>query len=86
MRLFSSPGPKVQVSYCHHLASVVRRPSSVRPSSVCPFNFSKIFFSETAESIATKLGVIVIWGVLYRTAVRIFDSLKNMAAMAKNRT
>jgi hypothetical protein len=25
----SSPGPKVQVNYCHHLASVVRRLSSV---------------------------------------------------------
>jgi len=23
--LFSSPGPKVHVNYCHHLASVVRR-------------------------------------------------------------
>ena len=27
--LFSSPGPKVQVNYCHHLASVVCRLSSV---------------------------------------------------------
>ena len=27
--VFSSPGPKVQVNYCHHLASVVCRPSSV---------------------------------------------------------
>ena len=27
--IFSSPGPKVQVNYCHHLASVVRRLSSV---------------------------------------------------------
>ena len=27
--IFSSPGPKVQVNYCHHLASVVCRPSSV---------------------------------------------------------
>jgi hypothetical protein len=26
---FSSPGPKVQVNYCHHLASVVRRLLSV---------------------------------------------------------
>ena len=25
--LFSSPGPKGHVSYCHHLASVVVRPS-----------------------------------------------------------
>jgi len=25
--LFSSPDPKGHVSYCHHLASVVRRPS-----------------------------------------------------------
>jgi hypothetical protein len=27
--IFSSPGPKVQVNYCHHLASVVRRLLSV---------------------------------------------------------
>ena len=27
--LFSSPGPKVHVNYCHHLASVVCRLSSV---------------------------------------------------------
>ena len=27
--VFSSPGPKVQVNYCHHLASVVCRLSSV---------------------------------------------------------
>ena len=27
--IFSSPGPKVQVNYCHHLASVVCRLSSV---------------------------------------------------------
>ena len=26
---FSSPGPKVHVNYCHHLASVVCHPSSV---------------------------------------------------------
>ena len=50
--VFSSPGPKVHVSYCHHLASVVRRLSS--SSSV---NFSsKIFSSETTGWIATKLG------------------------------
>ena len=30
--LFSSPEPKAQVSYCHSVASGVRRPSSVRPS------------------------------------------------------
>jgi hypothetical protein len=37
--VFSSPGPKVQVNYCHHLTSVVCRLSSVvcRLSSV---NFS----------------------------------------------
>ena len=28
--VFSSPGPKVQVNYCHHLASVVCRLSSVK--------------------------------------------------------
>ena len=34
--IFSSPGPKVQVNYCHHLASVVCRLSSI----VYRLNFS----------------------------------------------
>ena len=29
LTVVSSPGPKVHVNYCHHLASVVRRPLSV---------------------------------------------------------
>ena len=29
LKFFSSPGPKVHMNYCHHLASVVRRLSSV---------------------------------------------------------
>ena len=35
--IFSSPDPKGHVSYSHHLASVVRRPSVVRPSYVVNF-------------------------------------------------
>ena len=38
--VFSSPDPKGHVSYCHHWASVVCRPSSVRPSVRPSVNFS----------------------------------------------
>ena len=51
--LFSSPGPKVQVNYCHHLAFVVCRPLSS-------------FFFETTGPIGTKLSRNVPWMVLYK--------------------
>ena len=35
---FSAPEPKAQVHYCDHVLSVVRRPSSVRPSVVVNFS------------------------------------------------
>ena len=60
-RVFSSPEPKAQVSYCHSALSVVRpsvvRPS-VRPSVVRPsVNFHIFnFFSRTAWWILMKLG------------------------------
>ena len=50
---FSSPDPKCHVMYCHHL---------VWFSSVNFYIF--IFFSETTESIETKLGRNVYWIVL----------------------
>ena len=42
--------------------------------------------SETTLLISTKLCMNVSWGILYRTDVGIFDLLKNMATVAKNRT
>ena len=58
VKVFSSPEPKAQVSYCHSAPSVVRpsgvrRPSVVRPS----VNFHIFnFFSGTAWWILMKLG------------------------------
>ena len=66
-----------QVSYCHHLASVV----------IVVINcFSKLFSSDTSRPIGTNLGMNVPWGILHRTGVGIFDPSKNMAAMTLNRT
>ena len=36
MNIFSSPGPKVQVNYCHHLASVVCKLFTFQASSPKP--------------------------------------------------
>ena len=44
----SSPDPKGQVSYCHHWASVVCRPSSVRPS-VNFSHFNQLLWSHRAN-------------------------------------
>jgi hypothetical protein len=49
--LFSSPDPKGHVSYCRHWASVVCRPSSVRPSvrpSVNFPHFNQLLWSKKA--------------------------------------
>ena len=47
--IFSSPGPKGQVSFSHHLASGVRH-------CLASLLFTKIFSSETTESNLTNLG------------------------------
>ena len=47
--IFSSPDPKGHVSFCHHEASVVRRPLTFH---------ILIFSSETAGPNGTKLGSI----------------------------
>jgi hypothetical protein len=53
--IFSSPDPKGHVSYCHHWASVVCHPSSVRPS-VRPLTFHILInSSEATGPIWTKL-------------------------------
>ena len=57
---FSSPGPKVQVNYCHHLASVVCCLSSV--------NFSH-FKLLLRKPIGTNLSRNVPWMVLYKVTV-----------------
>jgi hypothetical protein len=49
---FSSPDPKGHVRYCHHLASIVRPSSVVRPLT---FHIL-IYSSETTGPNGTKLG------------------------------
>ena len=61
--VFSSPGPKGQVSFSHHLASVVR----LQPASVVvlrlSLTFTKIFSSETTGPNFTKPGHNHYWGI-----------------------
>ena len=59
---------------------------SLPSSLVVVNNLSELFSSDTIWPIDTKLGINVSWGILHRTDVGIFDSLKNMAALTKNRT
>ena len=71
--LFSSPGPKVQVNYCHHLASVVCKIFTFQASSPKPLgrlepNLAGMFLGWSS----TKL-------LVFRSS-RIF----NMAARANN--
>ena len=42
--------------------------------------------SDTTGPIGTKLGTNISWVIVHRTDVGIFDPLKNMAAITKNRT
>ena len=62
-KLFSSPEPKAQVSYCHSAPSVVRPPSS--SSSSVNFHIFD-FFSRTAWWILMKLGMHEVLMVPYK--------------------
>ena len=89
---FSSPDPKGQVSYCHHWASVVCRPSSVvcRPSSVVrrpsvrPLTFHILInSSEATGPIWTKLWWNGPWMAPYQHCVRWSRLPTKMAAKLK---
>ena len=84
--VFSAPEPKAQVHYCDHALYIVRRPSVVRPSSVCPsltfhiFDFS----SETTEQNSTKLDRKQDLNVLYQVCVFRADRKNKMAALSSD--
>ena len=59
---------------------ITLRPSSVRPSV---HNYKKIFSSETAQPILTKLWWNVLWVVLYQNCVRWPRPQTKMAARLK---
>ena len=80
--LFSAPEPKAQVHYCDHALSVVRRPSSVRLSSLTFHIFD--FSSETTKRNLTKLYRKVDLNVLYQVCVFRADRKNKMAALASD--
>jgi hypothetical protein len=76
---FSSPDPKGRVSYCYHWASVVCRPSSVRPLT---FHIL-INSSEATGSIWTKLWWNGPWMAPFQNCVRWSRLPTKMAAKLK---
>ena len=78
--LFSSPDPKGHVSYCHHWASVVCRPSSV----VRPLTFHILINSSKATGpIWTKLWWNGPWMAPFQNCVRWSRLPTKMAAKLK---
>jgi hypothetical protein len=59
IKVFSSLGPKVQMSLSHHFVSVVRH----------PLNFHILIFSRTTGSNWTKLWCDTLWMLLFQNCV-----------------
>ena len=81
--LFSSPGPKVHVSYCHHIASVVVV-VVCRLSSSLAFFKNLLLWNYWADFNQTSHNCFLgYWLQSYRLKIKKMS--KNMAAVAKNR-
>ena len=59
--IFSSPGPKAQVNFSHHFASIFRLPLTF---------YILIFFAWSIWPIWTKLGYETSWMVLFQNCIR----------------
>ena len=68
-----TPGPKGHVSYCHHVVSI----------TIVNF-FKNLLWNQWR--IYLILGSYGLWYIDYKVSLFLCDPIKNMAAVAKNRT
>ena len=73
-KVFSSPGPTVQMSFSHHFVSVICH----------PLTFRILIFSRTTRSNWTKLWCDTLWMLLFQKCVRWPCLILKMAAMSSD--